>query len=138
MSRALRRSGGLRCPAAAGAAAGRVRPAGRGGLVERNILAYRRGWLFLVSGFFEPLFYLLSIGLGLNHLVGALRIGGHSVTYTDLRRAWPARVLGDERRDLRLHLQHLLQAQDREDLRRQSSPPRSGRATSRSVSSPGR
>ena len=41
------------------------------------------GWIFLVSGFFEPLFYLLSIGLGLNHLVGHLAIGGRSIPYTD-------------------------------------------------------
>jgi lipooligosaccharide transport system permease protein len=50
-------------------------------VVARNMRAYRRGWLFLVSGFFEPLFYLLSIGLGLNHLVGDLRLGGRPVTY---------------------------------------------------------
>jgi lipooligosaccharide transport system permease protein len=30
-------------------------------LIERNLLVYRRGWLVIVSGFFEPLFYLLSI-----------------------------------------------------------------------------
>jgi lipooligosaccharide transport system permease protein len=52
-------------------------------LVERNIVAYKRGWLMLLSGFFEPLFYLLSIGLGLNHLVGHLSIGGRSIPYTD-------------------------------------------------------
>ena len=52
-------------------------------LVERNVIAYRRGWIFLVSGFFEPLFYLLSIGLGLNHLVGHFAIGGSSIPYTD-------------------------------------------------------
>jgi lipooligosaccharide transport system permease protein len=52
-------------------------------LVERNVVAYRRGWLFLVSGFFEPLFYLLSIGVGLNHLVGPLHVAGRSIPYTD-------------------------------------------------------
>ncbi|HEV2360389.1 MAG TPA: ABC transporter permease, partial [Acidimicrobiales bacterium] len=51
-------------------------------LVERNILVYRRGWFFIVSGFFEPLFYLLSIGIGLNKLIGGLRIGTHVVAYT--------------------------------------------------------
>lgn len=50
-------------------------------VIARNIRAYRRGWLLLVSGFFEPLFYLLSIGLGLNHLVGHLQLGGRVVTY---------------------------------------------------------
>ena len=44
-------------------------------LVERNILVYRRGWIFFVSGFFEPFFYLLSIGVGLNKLVGAIHVG---------------------------------------------------------------
>ena len=39
-------------------------------LVERNILVYRRSWVFFVSGFFEPFFYLLSIGVGLSKLVG--------------------------------------------------------------------
>ena len=34
-------------------------------LIERNLMVYRRGWLVIVSGFFEPLFYLLSIGLGM-------------------------------------------------------------------------
>jgi len=52
-------------------------------IVERNILVYRRQWIFFVSGFFEPFFYLLSIGIGLNHLVGALPLGGHIVSYTD-------------------------------------------------------
>ncbi len=51
-------------------------------LVERNILVYRRGWIFLVSGFFEPFFYLLSIGIGLNRLVGPLPLGGRTVAYT--------------------------------------------------------
>ena len=34
-------------------------------LVERNIFVYSHTWLVLLSGFFEPLFYLLSIGFGL-------------------------------------------------------------------------
>ena len=37
----------------------------------------------LVSGFFEPLFYLLSIGVGLGQLVGNVtRPAGQQVTYT--------------------------------------------------------
>jgi len=51
-------------------------------LVERNFLVYRRGWIFLVSGFFEPFFYLLSIGLGLSHLVGPVTVDGVTVPYT--------------------------------------------------------
>ncbi len=57
-----------------------ARRAGR--IVERNVLVYRRGWIYLVSGFFEPFFYLLSIGVGLTHLVGPLVVGGRLVPYT--------------------------------------------------------
>jgi lipooligosaccharide transport system permease protein len=39
-------------------------------LVERNLLVYRHGWIIILSGFFEPIFYLLGIGFGLGTLVG--------------------------------------------------------------------
>ncbi len=53
----------------------RVLPIGIGSrrsllLIERNVLIYRRGWMVIFSGFFEPLFYLLSIGLGIGGIVG--------------------------------------------------------------------
>ena len=56
-------------------AAGRVWPVALGRrrawlLIERNLFVYRSGWLVILSGFFEPLFYLLSIGFGLGGLVG--------------------------------------------------------------------
>ena len=51
-------------------------------LVERNVLVYRRGWVYFVSGFFEPFFYLLSIGVGLSKLVGAIHVGRVLVPYT--------------------------------------------------------
>src|ERR1700745_39102 len=38
-------------------------------MIERNLLVYKHGWLVLFSGFFEPLFYLISIGFGLGQLV---------------------------------------------------------------------
>ena len=44
-------------------------------------MAYRRQWLILVSGFFEPLFYLLSLGLGLNALIGTLHAENQIVSY---------------------------------------------------------
>ena len=50
-------------------------------ILERNIMAYRRQWFVFVSGFFEPLFYLLSLGIGLNKLVGHLHVGHQIVTY---------------------------------------------------------
>jgi lipooligosaccharide transport system permease protein len=50
-------------------------------LVERNILAYRRIWYIFLSGFFEPLFFLLSIGIGVGNLVGELTVNGQVVDY---------------------------------------------------------
>ncbi|MGH7488510.1 MAG: ABC transporter permease [bacterium] len=50
-------------------------------LIERSLMVYRRTWLTIVSGFFEPLFYLLSIGVGLGKLVPQLNYGGHDVKY---------------------------------------------------------
>jgi lipooligosaccharide transport system permease protein len=50
-------------------------------MVERSIMTYRRGWLVLVTGFFEPLFYLLSIRIGLASLVGDVETGGILVPY---------------------------------------------------------
>ncbi len=39
-------------------------------VLERDVLVYRRNWSIIVSGFFEPVFYLLGIGFGLGTLVG--------------------------------------------------------------------
>ena len=39
-------------------------------LVERSLLVNRRAWLTAVSGFCEPLFFLLAMGVGLGSLVG--------------------------------------------------------------------
>jgi lipooligosaccharide transport system permease protein len=41
-------------------------------LVERHARVYRHAWLILASGIGEPLFYLLSIGVGIGHLVGTV------------------------------------------------------------------
>jgi lipooligosaccharide transport system permease protein len=51
-------------------------------LVERNIYVYRRTWIVLVSGFFEPLFYLASIGFGLGAIIGTVPgPGGQPIPY---------------------------------------------------------
>jgi len=51
-------------------------------MIERNLLVYKHGWLVLFSGFFEPLFYLLSIGFGLGRLVGDVAgPGGQQIPY---------------------------------------------------------
>jgi lipooligosaccharide transport system permease protein len=41
-------------------------------LLLRSATASRRAWLAFVSGFFEPVFYLVAMGQGLGSLVGAL------------------------------------------------------------------
>jgi lipooligosaccharide transport system permease protein len=51
-------------------------------LFERNLLVYRRGWMIILSGFFEPLFYLLSIGVGIGRLVGPVSVDGRTLDYT--------------------------------------------------------
>jgi lipooligosaccharide transport system permease protein len=48
-------------------------------LVERNYLVYRRSWVIFVSGFFEPVFYLLSIGIGVAALVGDFTLADGTV-----------------------------------------------------------
>jgi lipooligosaccharide transport system permease protein len=51
-------------------------------MIERNLLVYKHGWLMLFSGFFEPFFYLLSIGFGLGRLVGdVVGPGGQTIPY---------------------------------------------------------
>ncbi len=49
---------------------GRMTPFRAQRIWERNLLVYRRIWSVVVSGLFEPIFYLFSIGVGLGALVG--------------------------------------------------------------------
>jgi lipooligosaccharide transport system permease protein len=51
-------------------------------ILERNVMVYRRLWLIVFSGFFEPIFYLFSIGIGLGELVGDVTgPGGAPIEY---------------------------------------------------------
>jgi lipooligosaccharide transport system permease protein len=52
-------------------------------MIERSIMVNRRTWLVLVSGFFEPLFYLLSIRVGFGDLVGDVTVAGRTVPYAE-------------------------------------------------------
>jgi lipooligosaccharide transport system permease protein len=52
-------------------------------LLYRNFLAYRRAWYIFASGFLEPVFYLLSIGIGVGALVGDFSVNGQVVPYTE-------------------------------------------------------
>lgn len=52
-------------------------------VMERGILSTAKtNWLIVVSGFFEPVFYLLAMGIGLGSYIGAIQVpGGHTVPY---------------------------------------------------------
>ena len=51
-------------------------------MLERSMLVYRRIWLLIFSGFFEPVFYLFSIGVGVGKLVGAIEMpDGTTIEY---------------------------------------------------------
>jgi lipooligosaccharide transport system permease protein len=53
-------------------------------LIERHARVYRHVWLVFLSGVAEPLFYLLSIGIGLGALVGTVAgPGGQPVPYRE-------------------------------------------------------
>lgn len=62
-------------PMPAGAGLGRM-------LVERNIMSFRHGWVALLTGFAEPVFYLFSLGIGLGALIRTVTTdGGRPVPY---------------------------------------------------------
>ena len=60
-------------------------PAGAGmarTLVERNFRSFRRTWTIIVSGFFEPVFFLFAMGVGIGSMVGDVDLGeGRTVPY---------------------------------------------------------
>jgi lipooligosaccharide transport system permease protein len=61
-------------------------PPGRAALrlIERHARFYSRMWLVVASGAAEPLFYLLSVGVGIGTLVGTVTgPAGHPVPYRD-------------------------------------------------------
>ena len=51
-------------------------------LVERNIMVYRHQWIIILSGVFEPIFYLIGIGLGLGGFIPGVDLpDGRQVSY---------------------------------------------------------
>jgi lipooligosaccharide transport system permease protein len=73
----IRRRLGLRAWVAANSSGNTAAVIGRGFKVIRN-----QNWMIIVSGFFEPVFYLLSMGLGLGALIGTVTgPGGHQISY---------------------------------------------------------
>jgi lipooligosaccharide transport system permease protein len=61
---------------------GRVTPFRAQRIWEKNFIAFRRVWKVVVSGFFEPLFYLFAVGIGVGALVGDVTLpNGQPVPY---------------------------------------------------------
>jgi len=52
-------------------------------MVERSAMVYRRNWIIIASGLFEPMFFLLSIRVGLSELVGEVEVDGRTVPYDE-------------------------------------------------------
>ncbi len=52
-------------------------------VIRRGLIATRSGnWVIIVSGFFEPIFYLLSLGIGFGSFVGSVETSsGQAVPY---------------------------------------------------------
>ncbi|WP_116115748.1 ABC transporter permease [Austwickia chelonae] len=50
-------------------------------LVGRHALVYRRAWVVFLSGFLEPVFYLLSIGVGVGAMINDVQAAGQTVPY---------------------------------------------------------
>ena len=61
---------------------GRMTPFRAQRIWEKNYLAYRRLWKVVFSGFFEPVFYLFAVGIGVGALVGDVTLPrGGAVAY---------------------------------------------------------
>ena len=50
-------------------------------LIERNAMVYRRTWMILFSGFFEPLFYLFFFVYPLERFIGDVTSDGETLEY---------------------------------------------------------
>ncbi len=50
-------------------------------LVLRNYIVYRDAWKLFVTGFLEPFFYLLSIGIGVGSLIDTFEFNGQVIDY---------------------------------------------------------
>lgn len=52
-------------------------------LVERNVITYRAEWKLFLTGFLEPVLYLLSIGIGVGQLIESFEFNGQQVPYAE-------------------------------------------------------
>lgn len=54
-----------------------------GRMLHHKYLTYKNSWIAFLTGFFEPVFYLFSIGIGVGKLIEIFTYHGHSVGYAD-------------------------------------------------------
>ena len=52
-------------------------------LVLRNYIVYRQAWKLFLTGFLEPVFYLLSIGIGVGALINSFEFNGQTIPYAE-------------------------------------------------------
>ncbi|GAB2858475.1 ABC transporter permease [Nocardioides pacificus] len=52
-------------------------------LVLRNYVVYRQAWKLFLTGFLEPFFYLLSIGVGVGQLIDTFEFNGEPIPYAE-------------------------------------------------------
>lgn len=52
-------------------------------LVLRNYLVYKDAWKLFLTGFLEPVLYLLSIGVGVGQLIESFEFNGRTVPYAE-------------------------------------------------------
>jgi lipooligosaccharide transport system permease protein len=50
-------------------------------LVRRNILAYSHYWIAFITGFFEPVFYLVAVGFGVGQFIETVSYAGAPIDY---------------------------------------------------------
>ena len=49
----------------------------------RNYIVYREAWKLFLTGFLEPVFYLLSIGIGVGQLIDTFEFNGQQIPYAE-------------------------------------------------------
>ncbi len=52
-------------------------------LVHRNYIVYKAAWKLFLTGFLEPFFYLLSIGIGVGQLIETFEFNGEPIPYAE-------------------------------------------------------
>lgn len=50
-------------------------------LIQRNAMAYRHAWIAILSGFFEPVFYLGAVGFGVGQFIDSIPYRGAEISY---------------------------------------------------------